>query len=93
MTCIACGTPAVVVPSMAEQEDNAAVFADHGAGIVLEKASFTAASLLEAVRTILRDGRFRASAERLQELGRRYGGAAGAAALVESLYRPSTGGP
>lgn len=37
MTCIACGKPAVVVPSMAEQEDNGAVLAQNGAGIVLDK--------------------------------------------------------
>jgi len=85
MTCIACGRPAVVVPSMAEQEDNGAVLAGHGAGIVLEKDGLTAAALVDAVQRIL-DGRsFLENARRLKELGEKYGGPPAAAALVEGL--------
>jgi UDP:flavonoid glycosyltransferase YjiC (YdhE family) len=85
MTCIACGRPAVVVPSMAEQEDNAAVLANNRAGIVLDKSGLTAAALAEAVQKILSDRSFRDNAQRLKEMGERYGGAAAAAAMVEEL--------
>ena len=91
MTCIACGTPAVVVPSMAEQEDNAAALAAGGAGLVLEKGALTVEALLAAVQTILGDPRYREGAARLQELGRRAGGAPRAAELVASLVAPARG--
>jgi UDP:flavonoid glycosyltransferase YjiC (YdhE family) len=91
MTTIACGTPSVVVPSMAEQEDNAASLAANGAGIVLEKDALTPEGLLSAVQTILRDDRFRAGTARLQALGRRAGGATRAAELVESSSTSSQG--
>lgn len=85
MTCIACGKPAVVVPSMAEQEDNGAVLAQNGAGIVLDKNALTATVLAEAVKKILHDHTFRDNAQRLKALGERYGGAPAAAAMVEEL--------
>ena len=85
MTCIACGRPAVVVPSMAEQEDNGAVLAQHGAAIVLDKPSLSARSLCEAIQKVLEDASFRAGARRLKELAARYGGAPAAAAMVEGL--------
>lgn len=91
MTTIACGTPSVIVPSMVEQEDNAACLAAQGAGIVLEKAALTAEGLLTAVQTILGQARYREGAERLQELGRRAGGAPHAAALMESMIASSRG--
>jgi len=85
MTCIACGRPAVVVPSMAEQEDNGAVLAGKGAGIVLDKVSLTVNAMAEAVQKILSDHTFRDNAGRLKELGEKYGGAPAAAAMVEGL--------
>lgn len=85
MTCLACGTPAVVVPSMGEQEDNGAVLADNGAGIVLDKASLTAPILAEAVARILGDADYRRQAARLKALGEKYGGAEEAALLSEKI--------
>ncbi len=85
MTCIACGRPAVVVPSMAEQEDNAAVLANNGSGILLDKNGLTPVVLAEAIQKILSDRSFLNNAQRLQELGERYGGATAAAAMVEAL--------
>jgi UDP:flavonoid glycosyltransferase YjiC (YdhE family) len=70
---------------MAEQEDNAAVLANNRAGIVLDKSGLTAAALAEAVQKILSDRSFRDNAQRLKEMGERYGGAAAAAAMVEEL--------
>ncbi|OAT80715.1 hypothetical protein A6M21_12700 [Desulfotomaculum copahuensis] len=87
MNCIACGRPAVVIPSMAEQEDNGAVLAGHGAGIVLDKNSLTPFVLAEAVKKLLTGRNYRSGAQALQKLGQRYGGAAGAAARVEELVR------
>jgi UDP:flavonoid glycosyltransferase YjiC (YdhE family) len=91
MTCIACGRPAVVVTSMAEQEDNGAVLAGHGAGIVLEKEGLTARILAEAVQRILGDCSFRNNADRLKELGEKYGGAPAAATMVERLVQGGDG--
>lgn len=87
MTCIACGRPAVVIPSMAEQEDNGAVLAQYGAGIVLDKNSLTPFVLSEAVKKILTGRSYRTGAQVLQALGQKYGGAAGAALKVEELGR------
>lgn len=87
MTCIACGTPAVVVPSMAEQEDNGAVLARYGAGIVLNKKDLTANALADAIQGILKNPAFRDRAQELKALGEKYGGAPGAAARVEELIK------
>jgi UDP:flavonoid glycosyltransferase YjiC (YdhE family) len=85
MTCIACGRPAVVVPSMVEQEDNADVLGNNGAGIVLDKSGLTAVAIAEAIQKILSDRSFLNNAQKLKELGDRYGGAAAAATMVEEL--------
>lgn len=85
MTCIACGTPAVVVPSIGEQEDNGAVLAQNGAGIVLDKSTLTAQILAEAVQRILSDAGYRRQAARLKALGEKYGGAEAAASLAEKI--------
>ena len=87
MTCLACGKPAVVIPSMGEQEDNAAVLADHGAGIVLEKETLTAIILAGAIEQILQDGSYQRKAEDLRALCRVYGGATAAASMVEKVVR------
>jgi len=57
----------------------------HGAGIMLDKKSLTPARLAEAVKKILDHDSYRSGALKLQELGRRYGGAEKAADLVEKL--------
>lgn len=87
MTCIACGRPAVVVPSMAEQEDNGAVLATAGAGIVLDKKTLTSTTLKDAIQKITSEETFFQNARRLQELGTRYGGAPAAATMVEELLK------
>lgn len=85
MTCIACGTPAVVVPSMGEQEDNGAVLAQNGAGIVLDKENLTTAIMAEAIQRIVGDSEYRKQALRLKSLGEKYGGAEAAASLAEKI--------
>lgn len=87
MTCIACGTPAVVVPSMGEQEDNGAVLSQHGAGIVLDKQTLTPSGLAEAIKTIIECPSYRIQAQKLKELGEKYGGAKAAADWAEELVR------
>lgn len=87
MTCLACGKPAVIIPSMGEQEDNAAVLGDHGAGIVLEKESLTADILAEAIQSILQDDSYEKKAQELRNLCRVYGGAASAASMVENIIK------
>ncbi|SFL74738.1 glycosyltransferase, MGT family [Pelosinus propionicus DSM 13327] len=85
MTCVACGTPAVVIPSMAEQEDNAAVLAQSGAGIVLDKKTMTPQMLADAVQAIVTDPGYREQAQKLKSLGEKYGGAEAAASLAEKF--------
>lgn len=85
MTCLACGTPAVVVPSMGEQEDNGAVLTQYGAGIVLDKQKLTANMLAEAVETVVNDPGYREQAAKLKAIGEKYGGAELAASLAEKL--------
>lgn len=85
MTCIACGTPAIIVPSMGEQEDNGAVLAQNGAGILLDKPTLTGEKLASAVREILQHSAYRTSAQQLQAIGKKYGGADAAATLIEQV--------
>ena len=85
MTCIACGTPAVVVPSIGEQEDNGAVLEQYGAGIVLNKKMLTPKILANAIYKILSDPTYREKAEELRTLGEKYGGADAMASLAEKI--------
>lgn len=85
MTCLACGTPAVVIPSIGEQEDNAAVLAQNSAGIVLDKKTLTPQMLADAVQAIVTDPSYREQAKKLKSLGEKYGGAEVAASLAEKL--------
>lgn len=85
MTCLACGTPAVVIPSMGEQEDNGAVLAQSGAGIVLDKKTLTPQMLAKAVQAIVINPVYREQAAKLRTLGEKYGGARVAASLAENL--------
>lgn len=87
MTCIACGTPAVVVPSMGEQEDNGNVLCQFGAGIMLDKQTLTPAILAEAIRRIIGSDNYRMAAQRLKLLGENYGGTGAAADWAEELMR------
>lgn len=90
MTCIACGTPAVVVPSMGEQEDNGNVLAQCGAGIVLNKHALTPTLLSESMKNIISERDYRTSAQHLKEIGEKYGGASAAADWAEQLVRGSS---
>ncbi|GMB01479.1 glycosyltransferase [Pelosinus sp. IPA-1] len=85
MNCLACGKPAVVIPSMGEQEDNGAVLSKHGAGIVLEKAILTPIILAQAIEKILSSITYQEKAENLRDLCRVYGGAGAAASMIENL--------
>ncbi len=90
MTCIACGTPAVVVPSIGEQEDNGAVLSEYGAGIVLNKATLTADILVKAIQNIINNPSYRRGAEHLKSLGEKYGGSKVAADWAETLMEGSS---
>jgi MGT family glycosyltransferase len=83
MNCIACGRPAVVIPSMGEQEDNGTVLAQYGAGLVLEKNGLTSEHLKNAVQQILADVSFQNQARELKILAEKYGGAEEAAKMIE----------
>ncbi len=89
MTCIACGTPAVVIPSMGEQEDNGAVLSQFGAGIMLDRKTLTPSILVEAIQKILHDNTYRKNAQQLKTLGERYGGASAVADWAEMLMKAS----
>lgn len=89
MACIACGTPAVVVPSMGEQEDNGAVLSQFGAGIVLDKQTLTPEILAEAIQKINVSGDYRIGAQRLKLLGEKYGGTEAVADWAEQLMKGS----
>lgn len=85
MTCLACGTPAVIIPSIGEQEDNGAVLAQNGAGIVLDKKTLTPQILAEAIQTIVNNLEYRKQAAKLKSIGEKYGGAEMAASLAEKI--------
>jgi UDP:flavonoid glycosyltransferase YjiC (YdhE family) len=90
MTCIACGTPAVVIPSMGEQEDNGAVLSQIGAGIVLDKKTLTPSILVESMQKILHDNSYRNNAQQLKTIGEKYGGANIVADWAEALMKANT---
>jgi UDP:flavonoid glycosyltransferase YjiC (YdhE family) len=87
MTCIACGTPAVVIPSMGEQEDNGAVLSQFGAGIVLDKKTLTPSILVESMQKVLHDNSYRRNARQLKTIGEKYGGANAVADWAEALMK------
>lgn len=75
---------------MGEQEDNGAVLAESGAGIVLDKKMLTPQILAEAIKTIVTDPNYREQAVKLKLLGEKYGGAEVAASLAEKLVARKT---
>jgi UDP:flavonoid glycosyltransferase YjiC (YdhE family) len=87
MTCIACGTPAIVIPSIGEQEDNGAVLSQFGAGIVLDKKALIPSILVESMQKVLRDSAYRENARQLKTLGEKYGGASAVADWAETLVK------
>ncbi|MBQ5797369.1 MAG: glucosyltransferase [Firmicutes bacterium] len=78
------GVPLVMVPQTAEQSGVCERVAQLGAGIKL--ASTDADSILAAIRTILKDRRYRENAEAVAEGFRRCPGAKGAAEKIESMF-------
>jgi MGT family glycosyltransferase len=60
------GLPMVLVPLFGDQPPNAECAATAGAGIVLDHATLTPESVRDAVRAVLRDGRYRSAVEALQ---------------------------
>jgi UDP:flavonoid glycosyltransferase YjiC (YdhE family) len=56
---IACGTPIVGIPMLADQRDMAVRVADAGVGLYLDKVTFTAAELRNAVARVLNEASFR----------------------------------
>lgn len=88
------GTPAVIVPTMSERQSNARHMVALGAGeMAMPSATpdgekqINAAEFSAAVDRVLREPRYRASARRVAESMRAYGGAAQAADLIESFAR------
>ena len=88
-TGLLCGRPAVIVPTYAERESNARRVAALGAGVMVPvayvagKKHVDVAELRAAVRRVLAEPSFAASARRAGERLRSYGGTAAAAAAIE----------
>ncbi len=86
------GTPAVIIPTFSERESNARRVAALGAGdFVLPtqgsagKKRVAAEELRARVRRVLSDSSFTQNARRVAEKMRTYGGASGAACLIEDF--------
>ncbi len=92
------GTPQVIIPTYSERESNARRVATVGAGEfvlpvegALSKKRVSAGELRAKVRRVLSDPSYAASAKRISEKMRTYGGACEAARLVEEfLSAPSS---
>ena len=92
MTGLSTGTPAVIVPTMTERQNNARHLAALGAGeIVIPSATadgekqISTADFSAAVNRVLREASYRASARRVAESMKQYGGAPQAADLIEQF--------
>jgi UDP:flavonoid glycosyltransferase YjiC (YdhE family) len=92
---LAAGLPQVVVPVGADQPRNAARCAALGLGRVVPAPAATPATIREAVRDVLTDGRYRRNAERLRDELRTLPGPETALALLERLAagRPAGSAP
>lgn len=85
------GTPALIIPTYSERESNARRIAAHGAGdYVMPESDVTgkikrvsAQEVCAKVFKILSDDSFTENAKKLSERMKSYGGAAGAAGLIE----------
>jgi len=93
------GTPAVIVPTMAERESNARRVAGAGAGdFVLPTAEgsgkkhVNVEELREKVRKVLAEHSYTVSAKHISEKMQAYGGAPEAARIVEGFINVSGGG-
>ena len=80
---LAAGTPIVGIPMLADQRDMAMRVADAGAGLWLEKSTFTTYELRRALARVLNEPSFRTPIPALQDAFVRAGGVARAADLIE----------
>ena len=80
---LAAGTPVVGVPMLADQRDMAARVADAGAGVWMDKTSFTPAQLRGAIERVWRDPSFRGNLPKIQQAFAAAGGIKRAADLLE----------
>jgi MGT family glycosyltransferase len=91
---LARSVPMVLIPQMPEQRLTAERVASAGAGLILERDGLDAGALCDAVRTVVTDPRFAASAARIwDELGGGAGPAGARAADALRAYARATGGP
>jgi len=81
---IVAGTPIVGLPMFADQRDMAVRVADAGAGLWLNKHTFTAEALADTIARVATTGSFRAALPGLQRAIARAGGAPRAADLIIS---------
>ena len=87
------GTPAVIIPTFSERESNARRVAALGAGGFIlptgkatqKKRPVSAQEVRAKGREVLSDSAFAANARRISKKMRAFGGAAGAARLIEGL--------
>ncbi|MBI3137191.1 MAG: hypothetical protein HYZ15_01260 [Sphingobacteriales bacterium] len=90
-TGLVCGKPSLVLPTFSERESNARRIAKLGSGdyVLPQQAAgkkvFNAGEIREKVKTILSDPRYRVCAEKQRDELLRYGGAPGAADLIEKF--------
>jgi len=87
LSALSAGVPLVVVPTEWDKPEIAQRVVESGAGVRLQPRDCTPERLREAVLTVLRDGRFRANAERLSRSFADAGGAELAAELILNLGR------
>ena len=83
-TALACGTPIVGVAIQLEQQVNLDNVAAKGAGIRIPAHRWKASNIQRAVRTVLKDGKYRDNARRLQQSVR---GADGKKSSAEAIWQ------
>lgn len=86
---MAAGTPIVGIPMLADQCDMAIRIQDAGAGLVLNKLTFSTADLRSAIECVLTDPTFLAPIPALQKSFDMAGGIAHAANLIEQTSQNS----
>lgn len=94
MTAVACGTPQLVVPDVADRMLNAAQVAAAGAGRVLQQDDTGHATIRDSVLDLLADQRYQRAARSLQaEAASQRSPAAVVPALTELAAGPGSAGP
>ncbi|WP_347138569.1 nucleotide disphospho-sugar-binding domain-containing protein [Paracoccus sp. SSK6] len=90
LECLAAGVPMLAVPLTHDQPGVAARIAHCGAGLRLQPWQRSRARVAEAVRTLLADPRFRATARSFAAQADGWRGAAGAVDEIEAFLGPRT---